>query len=95
MNKWILFLVLPLCAFTMIYDKHDNLSQVDDELNNVDDNKQDLQFRVFQTTPILSDLQDHEIVVVSSNGANGMSSIMWRDNVEIFAVKGSCVTVLR
>lgn len=92
MNRWIFLLIIPLFAFTMIYDKHDTTQKVDDELNNVEDNKQDVSHRIFITTPTLGDLQDHEVVLVSSNN---WSAVMWRDNVEIYAVKGSCVTVLR
>lgn len=95
MNKLVLLLVLPLMAFTMIYNSHPDQKSVDGEFNNIDDNKQDAEFRILQTTPVLSDLKDHEIVIISSNGANGMSSLMWRDNVEIFSIRGSCVTVLR
>ena len=76
----------------MIHNTHEKSEQVDDEFNNVEDNKQDTQFRILAGTPTLKDLQDHEIVIVSSNN---WSALMWRDNVELYAIKGSCVTVIR
>lgn len=93
MNRWfLLLLVLPLFAFTDIYDKHTTLGQVDDELNNISDAKQDVQFRILTSTPALNDLQDHEVVLVITTGT---ARIMLRDNVEIYSVNLSCVTVLR
>jgi len=89
---WIFPIALMLCGFTMIYSKHDKIEQVDNELNNMEDNFQDKQFTVLPGTPTLTDLQDHEVVIVSSNGWN---ALMWRDGIDLYAVKGSCVTVLR
>ena len=92
MNKWILILCLPLFGFTMIKDKHTDFQSVDDELNNIEDNKQDIQFKTFPGTPTLTDLQDHEFVLVVTTG---IARIMFRDNIEIYSVNMSCVTVIR
>lgn len=92
MNKlWILPLLL-LIGFTPIYDKYDNFEKVTDEVKNMEIQVQDKQFRVLDSTPTLTDLEDHEIVVVSSNG---WTAIMLRDNIDIFKIDVSCVTVNR
>lgn len=62
-----LLLCLPfLMGFTPIYNSHDSLKKVDDEIKNMTDNLQSRQFTVVNTTPNYLDLQDGEMVVYSS-----------------------------
>ena len=92
MIKWLPLICLVLMAFTPVYDTHDTPAKLDVEFKAVSDTAQPRQWRVFGTTPVLSDLDDGEFVTVSSNSFN---AIMWRANQEIFSVKGSCVTAYR
>ena len=85
-------LVLCLCGFTPVHDKYDQEQNINDEFRNVENTTQSKQWRVLAGTPTLNDLEDGESVIVSTNG---IDSIMWRHNIDIFAVRGSCVTVFR
>lgn len=91
MRYLILILALPLCAMSPIYKIHDNSRKVDDEFTNVYGQTQAEQFRTVQSTPILSEMKDFEVVIVSS----GAVKLMFRVGQEIYAVSGSCVTVRR
>lgn len=84
-------MALALCAFTPLTTQHDTTKKTDDEFVNVYYAGQPKQFRVVESTPILSELQDNEVVIFSS----GAVKLMWRDAQEIYAVTGSCVTVRR
>lgn len=89
--RWII-LSLFLCGFTPLFVTHDSFDKVDKEFNQIEETLQDEQFNLMRSTPNLSDLKDRQIVIVSSNG---WSTVMWRDNQEIYALRGSCVTVRR
>lgn len=86
-----LLLIPFLCAFSPVYQAHDNQQKTDGEFVNLYDQAQAEQFRVVTSTPILSDLKDSEVVIFSS----GTSKLMWRAGQEVYAVQGSCVTVRR
>ncbi len=93
MNKWFLIpAVLSLTAFTPIYDTHDSTGKTDFEFKEVEQTTQPKQWETFASTPTLNDLEENQFVKVSSNG---VVSIMCRDGNEIYAVKMSCVTVIR
>ena len=78
-------------SLTQLNNKYSNEGAVYEEFQNVFLNVQPKKFKVVNSTPILSNLKDKEVVVFSS----GTSKLMWRDNQEIYAVSGSCVTVIR
>lgn len=79
-------------AFSPLYVAHDSQDKVDAEIKNIATSAQDKNFIVFNSTPNLSDLIDGQIVLYSSGTLN---QIMWRFNQEIFAIRGSCVTIRR
>ena len=79
-------------AFTPIHSTHDTTKKVDEEFVNAEANLQDQQLTVFVSTPNLQDLKDGQLVRVSSGT---FSKLMYRDNQEIYAIAGSCVTVRR
>ncbi len=89
--RW-LWLIPLLVAFTPIHDIYDTKEKIKDEFRNIEQNLQPVQFKVFATTPALADLQDGEIVIISS-GIN--QSLIWRSQAEIYAVHGSCITIVR
>lgn len=89
--RWIL-IALALSAFTPITDDHDTPEKVNAEVTNIENSLQDQQHTVFQSTPILSQVKDGGVVIVSSATYN---KLMWRLGQEIYAVNGSCVTVYR
>lgn len=78
-------------AFAPIYTKHDEENKTNDEFINIYNQAQPRQFRVVTATPIVSDLQDGEVVIVSS----GTIRLMLRSNIEIYSINLSCVTVRR
>ena len=88
---WLL-LLLPLCGFTRVHWDYDQDYKIIDEFANIENSVQDKQFRVVPSTPNLQDLQDGEIVIVSSNTFN---KLMYRMNQEIYMINVSCVTVRR
>ena len=90
--RWIMPFCLMLMAFTPIYTTHDSTEKVDEEVRNLEVDVQSQHFTVFATTPNLTEVKDGQIVIVSSNSYN---KLMWRQNQEIYAVTGSCVTVRR
>ena len=93
MIKWTtLILCFCLFGFAPIYDRHDSTQKIDDEVKGIVDGTHPRQWRVFENTPTINDLQDGEFVLVSSNG---WTAIMGRNNVEIFGVRLSCFTVIR
>lgn len=94
MNSLLLLLfVLLLFGFTPIHDKYDAEIKIREEFRNLENTVQPKQFRrIFRSTPALTDLEDGEMVIVSTDG---IKNIMWRDNIDIYSIKGSCVTVLR
>lgn len=91
--RWSFLFVLIASGLwaAQIGNRYDNESAISFEFSNVYQTLQDKQFRVFKTTPALNDLMDREMVIFSS----GAVKIMWRENQEIYAVTGSCVTVNR
>jgi len=91
MNNWVPFLAIFLLGFTPIYDKYDD-EKVTDEIKNMEVQLQDKQFRILDSTPVLVDLQDREIVVISTNGIEGL---IYRRGIDLFLVTGSCITVKR
>lgn len=92
MRWFLLILCLPLMAMTPLYTEHDSQQKTDDELRLLYQQAQPIQFQVFKATPNLADLQDGQIVRVSSGT---WSNLMYRDNQEIYAIRGSCVTIRR
>ena len=79
-------------GFTPIYDRHETPEKVDAEFKEIENTTQSKQWGIFTNTPTLNDLQDKQVVIVSSNG---WSTILWRDNRELYSIRGSCVTVIR
>jgi len=91
--RWVWLLFLPmLLGLTPTHNSYESESLSRGEFRNVTDNAQDRQFRIVSSTPVLSELRDGEIVIVSS-GTYG--KVMFRSNQEIYAVDASCVTVRR
>ena len=93
--KTIIWIILPLALmgmYTPSFNNHKDLGQVDTEFNNIENTLQSQDFNVSQTTPALSSMRDHQIMIISSGA---FSSLMWRDGNELWQVKGSCVTVRR
>jgi hypothetical protein len=90
-SKW-LWGCLLLMGFTPVHLEYDKPEKVRQEFRNLENTVQDQQFRVVTSTPVLTDLKDHEIVVFSSGT---LSQIIWRDGIDIYAVRGSCVTIRR
>ena len=91
MNRW-LFLVFGLVAFSPIHDKHETFPKIDDEIKAIESQTQDIQFTVFPGTPTIADVQDRQIVII---GSGTWSALMYRFNNEIWAVRASCVTVIK
>lgn len=90
--RWLWLLpILGLCGFSPIYQAHDNQRKVDDEFVNVYGQAQPDQFKVFNTTPNLTQLKDGEAVIFSCSTVK----MMFRSGQEIFAVGVSCITVRR
>ena len=95
--KWLIFVVF-LCAFTPVANKHDTQDKTDSEFVNIYQQAQSKNFKVVSATPSLNDLQDGEIVIVSSitnNPGQSYTKLMFRSGQEIFSVNLSCVTVRR
>lgn len=89
----VFFLTAWLCAaYTPVFTSHKDLKQVDTEFSNIEESVQAAQFTVFMATPILSELRDNEVVIISTNG---WTAIMFRAGEDIFKVSVSCVTVRR
>ena len=84
--------LLCLLGLTQIGNKYKDENVVNDEFKNLYLNVQPIKHKVFKSTPVLSDLQDKEIVIISSGT---VIKIMFRDNQEIYSVNTSCVTVIR
>lgn len=89
--RWLL-IALFLCAFTPIYLDHGDKKRTDDEFTNIYQQAQAKNFRVMPDTPSLNDIQEGEMVIVSTTS---FTKIMFRRNQEIFAIGVSCVTVRR
>lgn len=90
--RWLYpFLILGLCGFGPIYTQHDSPEKLDGEFKNAYDQAQARQFRVFTATPNLNDLQDNEVIIVSS----GAIKMMFRSGQEIFSINVTSVTVRR
>lgn len=93
MNKWFAFLGLLCLGLTPIYDKHEKMEQITEEIKNIEVIVQDKQFRFIETsTPTLVELEDKEIIVISTNGIQGL---LYRNGIDLFLLSGSCVTVKR
>lgn len=95
--RWlILALCVPLMAFTPIANEHDSQQKVDDEFKQIYQQAQPIQYRKFDSTPNLTDLQDGQMAIISSSTRNGSySKFIYRDNLEIYTVGGSCITIRR
>ena len=89
--KWIL-MMLFLIGATPIHNKYDTEQKINDEFRNIVDNTQGIQHKIFVTTPTLSDMQNGEIVIISTGSDQ---RLLWRSSQEIYAVVGSCITVVR
>ena len=88
-------LFIPVCfllmgAYAPQYEDYGN-GKINDEVKNIEQDLQSKSFRVFTTTPNLSDLQDGEIVIFSS----GAVKIMFRNLNDVYSVNASCVTIRR
>lgn len=94
MTKWLFFSVLALllCGFTLVDQKHETPEAVDAEFFNVSQNLQGRQFYIYLSTPNFSELQDGEVVIVSSGTFN---KLMFRSGQELYSVTPSCITVTR
>lgn len=90
--KWFIIpIALCLTAFTPIRQQHKDLKEVDEEFSNIENTLQDQQHRVVISTPVLSDLKDGEIVIMSSSTVK----LIFRNNQEIYSIDISCITVRR
>ena len=86
------FLALGLMAFTPIFSTHEDSKKTDQEFRNLENTVQDQQFSIRNSTPVLSELKDGQIVIFSSGTVN---KLLFRSNQEIYAVNASCITVRR
>ena len=86
---WILCFLLM--AFKPIHQIYDTPDKINEEFQNVEDDLQSQQYRVFSSTPNLSELKDGQIVIFSS----GAIKIMFRQNNDIYSVNASCITIRR
>lgn len=94
--RWLWVLCLPLMAFTPIMNEHPTQADVDDELKQIYQQAQSLQYRKFDSTPNLTDLQDGQMVLISSITKNGgYSKFCYRDNQEIYTLNGTSITIRR
>lgn len=78
-------------GFSQLHNRYLNEFQIQSEMRNIFSGTQPRQFKTISSTPSLLSLQDNEVVIFSS----GAVKIMWRNKQEIFAIAGSCVTVVR
>ena len=87
--RWLLC-GLFLMAFTPITAGHDDQDKTDREFKNIYETGQGRNFTVLNSTPNLNDIEDGEVVIVSSTS---YTKLMFRMGQEIYAVNVSCVTV--
>ncbi len=91
MRFLIVLLALPLLGLSPVSNSFKEEQQIKDEFDNIYQNVQGKQFRVVTSTPALTELQDHEVVIFSS----GAVKLMLRDNQDIYSVNVSCITLRR
>lgn len=89
---FIFFAWLLLSGFTPIFSNYYDAENIREEFSNLENDVQSQQFTVFQSTPVLSELKDGQIVIVSSGTYN---KLMFRTGQDIFSISVSCVTVFR
>ena len=77
-DKWPLALVIFLVGFRPVYTKHDTFDKVDTELNQMENALQDKAFTVNNTTPNVTDLQDHEFQIVATTGQPAAINLVLR-----------------
>lgn len=83
--RWLLLLlVVPLMAFTPIYDVHDKPYKVDQEFDNIDDSLQARQFTVVTTTPNIIDMQEGEIFIYASTSSVADTFLMLRTGATVY-----------
>ena len=78
-------------AYAPLYETYESKEKIVDEFKNIENDLQSREFRVFSSTPNLSDLVDGEIVVFSS----GSVKIMFRNLNDVYSVNASCITIRR
>ena len=88
--------LIPMCFFLVAayhpqYETYETKEKIGDEFKNIETDVQSAAFKVFKTTPNLSDLRDGEIIIFSS----GAVKLMWRNLNDIYMVQGSCITIRR
>ncbi len=76
-NRWLLILFL-LCGFTPVYTTHDTFDKVDTELIQMQNAVQDRAFTVNNTTPNVTDLQDHEFQIIATTGQPAAINLVLR-----------------
>jgi hypothetical protein len=81
-----------LFALSPVATTYKEEAEIEVEFKNLYDNVQAKQFRVFTTTPVFSDLQNGEIVIVSSGVFN---VLIFKAGEDIYRVNSSCITVVR
>lgn len=65
---------------------------VETEFNNLYENAQGAQFKIVGSTPILSELRDGEVVILSTGA---YTKLLYRANQEVYSINVSCITVYR
>lgn len=92
--RYILTLLLVgfLCGMSPIYNEHDTPAKIDAEIVQIYDQAQPEQFRVVNTTPVLTEMKDNEVILMSTGTT---VRLLIRNGQEIYAILGSCVTVRR
>lgn len=89
---FLLLCCIGLMAMTPVHSDYENEDKIDDEFSNLYEQAQPVQFIVRNSTPILGELQDGQVIIVSSHT---YVKFMFRVNQEIYAVNASCVTIRR
>ena len=86
------FVLMCLLGLTQVHNKYEDPGVVESEFKNLYLGVQPIEHKILISTPTLNDLENGQIVIVSSNS---LVKIMFRDNQEIYSIDVSCVTVRR
>lgn len=62
------------------------------EFQNIYDNAQGLQFKIFTSTPAFGDLRVGEVVILSSGTFN---RLLFKTEQDLFSINVSCITIAR
>lgn len=91
--RWLTLALIPaLMAFAPLVSTHDSTDKVDQEIRNIEQNLQGVEFAVVTDTPALTEMRDGQILLLSSGTVN---KLIWRVNQEIYAVSGTSITIRR